>query len=42
MKPVFPSMMSSGTEPSRIATTGVPQAIPSAITSPKGSGHWIG
>ncbi|MNY23735.1 hypothetical protein D3C86_1574130 [compost metagenome] len=32
----------SGTEPCRVATTGVPQAMASIITRPKGSAHWIG
>jgi hypothetical protein len=31
-----------GTEPLRQAITGVPQAMASVITSPNGSGHWIG
>jgi hypothetical protein len=35
----MPSSITSGTEPERYAITGVPQAIASIITSPKGSGH---
>jgi hypothetical protein len=42
MKPVTPSRTTSGTEPRRKATTGVPQAMASIITSPKGSSHRIG
>ncbi len=42
MKPVTPSSTTSGTEPQRNATTGVPQAIASIITSPNGSGQSIG
>ena len=42
MKPVSPSATTSGTEPLRQATTGVPQAMASVITRPNGSGHWIG
>ena len=37
-----PSSTTSGTEPWRIATTGVPQAMASIITSPNGSGHVMG
>ena len=42
MKPVTPCSMTSGTEPRLNAITGVPQAIASIITRPKGSGHAIG
>ncbi len=42
MKPVTPSSTISGTEPRFQATTGVPQAIASIITRPKGSGQSIG
>ena len=42
MKPVTPSSMTSGTEPLRQAITGVPHAIASIITRPKGSGQSIG
>jgi hypothetical protein len=42
MKPVTPSSITSGTEPQRYAITGVPQAIASIITRPKGSGQSIG
>ena len=41
-KPVTPSSMTSGTEPLRKATTGVPQASASIITRPNGSGQSIG
>ena len=34
--------MTSGTDPRRVATTGVPQAIASTITMPNGSSHEIG
>ena len=37
--PVTPWSSTSGTEPQFHAITGVPQAIASIITSPKGSGH---
>ena len=36
-----PSTTTSGADPSEVATTGVPHAIDSIITSPKGSGHWM-
>jgi hypothetical protein len=39
MKPVIPSSTTSGTEPLRIAITGVPQAIASIIARPNGSRH---
>jgi hypothetical protein len=39
---VRPSATTSGTEPARSATTGVPQAIASTITIPNGSSHWMG
>ena len=42
MNPLTPSSITSGTEPRRKAITGVPQAIASIITSPKGSGQSIG
>ena len=42
MKPLTPSSITSGTEPRRQATTGVPQAIASIWTRPKGSGQSIG
>ena len=42
MNPVSPSATTSGTEPLAQATTGVPQAMASVMTRPKGSGHWIG
>ena len=42
MKPVRPCSMTSGTEPWRMAITGVPQASDSIMTSPNGSGHWMG
>ena len=42
MKPVTPSSMTSGTEPRRKAMTGVPHAMASIITKPKGSGQSIG
>ena len=42
MKPVTPSSTISGTEPRFQATTGVPQAIASIITRPKGSGQSMG
>ena len=41
-KPVTPSVITSGTEPRRKATTGVPHAIASIITRPNGSGQSIG
>ena len=40
--PVTPSSTSSTAAPAGHATTGVPHAIASTITSPNGSGHWIG
>ena len=40
--PVTPSSTTSGTEPCRMATTGVPQAMASIITSPNGSGQVMG
>jgi adenylate cyclase len=42
IRPVSPSSMISGTEPWWKASTGVPQAIASIITSPNGSGQSIG
>ena len=42
MTPLRPCSITSGTAPRRVASTGVPQAIDSTITSPNGSGHWIG
>ena len=42
MRPVTPSSITSGTEPWRKASTGVPQAMASIITRPKGSGQSIG
>ena len=42
MKPVTPSVITSGTEPFRQAMTGVPQAIASIITRPNGSGQSMG
>ena len=42
MNPVWPSATTSGTEPLRQAITGVPHAMASVITSPKGSAHWTG
>jgi len=42
MKPDLPLSMTSGTEPYRNAITGIPQAMASIITSPKGSGQSIG
>ena len=39
IKPVTPSSTTSGTEPRRIAITGVPQAIASIIAKPNGSRH---
>ena len=42
MCPVTPSTTTSGTEPARHATTGVPVAIASTIVSPNGSGQSIG
>jgi hypothetical protein len=42
MYPVVPSTTTSGTEPRGNAMTGVPAAMDSIITSPKGSAHWIG
>ncbi len=41
-KPVLPSSTTSGTEPWRSATTGVPVAMASIITRPKGSGQVMG
>jgi hypothetical protein len=41
-KPVSPSATTSGTDPLRQATTGVPQAMASVMTRPNGSAHWIG
>ena len=40
--PVIPGSMISGTEPRRNASTGVPHAMASIITSPKGSGQSTG
>src|ERR1017187_6417586 len=40
--PVFPWVTTSGTAPSGRAITGVPYAIASVITSPKGSGQSMG
>src|SRR5829696_2766046 len=40
--PTSPSSTISGAASMAVATTGVPQARASAITSPKGSSHWIG
>jgi hypothetical protein len=40
--PVTPSTTTSGTEPRRSATTGVPQAIASIITMPNGSSQTMG
>jgi hypothetical protein len=40
--PGSPSSMISGTDPPRKASTGVPQAMASIMTSPKGSGQSIG
>ena len=42
MRPVTPSSTISGTEPHGNAITGVPHAIASIMTSPKGSGQSIG
>jgi len=42
MNPLSPSVRTSGTEPLRKATTGVPQAMASIITSPNGSGQSMG
>ena len=42
MKPVTPSVITSGTEPRRNAITGVPHAMASIMTRPKGSGQSIG
>ena len=42
IKPVTPSSTISGTEPRLEAMTGVPQAMASIITKPKGSGQSIG
>src|SRR5215216_2793132 len=42
MNPVSPSATTSGTDPLRQAPTGVPQAMASVMTRPKGSAHWIG
>ena len=42
MKPVTPSVTTSGTEPRLNAITGVPHAIASIITRPNGSGQSIG
>ena len=41
-KPVTPSSTTSGVEPERKAMTGVPHAIASIMTRPKGSGQSIG
>ena len=41
-KPQRPCSMSSVAAPTGRATTGVPHAMASTITRPKGSGHWIG
>ena len=40
--PVTPSTTTSGTDPRRSATTGVPQAMASIMTIPNGSSHRIG
>jgi hypothetical protein len=42
MIPVTPSTTTSGTDPRRIATTGVPHAIASIMTRPNGSSQQIG
>src|SRR6266571_5615379 len=42
MTPVVPSTTTSGTEPERSATTGVPHAMASIMTMPNGSGQRIG
>ena len=41
-KPVTPSSTTSGTEPQRQPITGVPHAIASIMTRPKGSGQSMG
>lgn len=41
-KPVTPSSITSGVDPDRNATTGVPQAIASIMTRPKGSDQSMG
>ena len=41
-KPVLPSSTTSGTAPSGKASTGVPHAIDSSMTMPKGSFHRMG
>ena len=41
-KPLRPGSITSGTEPRRQAITGVPQAMASVITRPKGSGQSMG
>ena len=42
MNPVSPSAITSGTDPRGWAITGVPHAMDSVITSPKGSSQSIG
>src|SRR4029453_691389 len=42
MIPLTPCSITSGTAPCRVAITGVPQAIDSIITRPKGSSPSIG
>jgi hypothetical protein len=42
INPVSPSTTTSGAAPMAMAMTGVPQAMDSAITSPKGSGQRMG
>ena len=42
LKPVIPSSITSFTEPALKPMTGVPQAMASTITIPKGSSHSIG
>src|SRR2546422_7520399 len=40
--PLTPSLTTSFTDPPGSASTGVPHAIASIMTNPKGSSHWIG
>ena len=42
MIPLRPCSITSGTAPRRVAITGVPQAIDSIMTRPKGSSQSIG
>src|SRR5579862_1114690 len=42
MAPVMPSSMTSGTEPQRKASTGVPHAMASIMDNPNGSGQSMG